>query len=66
MLYVVFLAIFKPTQVPALPPEARTFREPNGSGGYASLVGITALSAVVAVFLARNMETVHTWFQASP
>ncbi|ADU35938.1 TRAP transporter large permease [Variovorax paradoxus] len=63
VLYVVFLAIFKPTHVPALPPEARTFREPNGSGGYASLVGITALSAVVAVVLARNMELVHTWFQ---
>ncbi|WP_447773626.1 TRAP transporter large permease [Variovorax boronicumulans] len=66
VLYVVFLAIFKPAQVPALPPEARTFREPNGGGGYASLVGITALSAVVAVFLARNMETVHTWFQGEP
>ncbi|MGF6352012.1 TRAP transporter large permease [Variovorax sp. W2I14] len=63
VLYVVFLAIFKPTHVPALPPEARTFREPNGGGGYASLVGITALSAVVAVILARNMEAVHTWFQ---
>ncbi|WP_432730584.1 TRAP transporter large permease [Variovorax sp. W6] len=66
VLYVVFLAIFKPSQVPALPPEARTFREPNGSGGYASLVGITALSAVVAVVLARNMEAVHTWFQGEP
>jgi TRAP-type mannitol/chloroaromatic compound transport system permease large subunit len=65
VLYVVFLAIFKPTQVPALPPEARTFREPDGSGGYTSLVGITALSAVVAVILARNMEAVHTWFQGS-
>ncbi|MDW5442944.1 TRAP transporter large permease subunit [Polaromonas sp. SM01] len=63
VLYVVFLAIFKPAQVPALPLEARTFREPNGSGGYISLVGITALSAVVAVFLAHNMEAVHSWFQ---
>jgi TRAP-type mannitol/chloroaromatic compound transport system permease large subunit len=63
VLYVVFLAIFKPSQVPALPPEARTYREPNGSGGYPSLVGLAALSAVVAVWLARNMEAVHTWFQ---
>ena len=66
VLYVVFLAIFKPAQVPVLPSEARTFREPNGSGGYPSLVGITALSAVVAVVLARNMEAVHTWFQGEP
>lgn len=63
VLYVVFLAIFKPAQVPALPPEARTFREPNGSGGYTSLVALTALSAVVAVWLARNMAAVHSWFQ---
>jgi TRAP-type mannitol/chloroaromatic compound transport system permease large subunit len=63
VLYVVFLAIFKPSQVPALPPEARTYREPNGSGGYPSLVGLAALSAVVAVWLARNMEAVHSWFQ---
>lgn len=63
VLYVVFLAIFRPAQVPALPPEARTFRQPNGSGGYASLVGLTALSAVVAVWLARNMAAVHSWFQ---
>ncbi|CAA2103341.1 TRAP transporter large permease [Variovorax paradoxus] len=66
VVYVVFLAIFKPAQVPALPAEARTFREPDGSGGYPSLVGITALSAVVAVVLARNMEAVHTWFQGEP
>src|SRR3982750_806391 len=36
VLYVVFLAIFKPTQVPALPPEARKLREPNGSSGLPS------------------------------
>ncbi len=66
VLYVIFLAIFKPAQVPALPLEARTFREPNGSGGYASLVAITALSAVVAFFLAHNMEAVHSWFQGEP
>jgi TRAP-type mannitol/chloroaromatic compound transport system permease large subunit len=66
VLYVVFLAIFKPAQVPALPASARTFRQPDGSGGYVSLVGITALSAVVAVVLARNMEAVHTWFQGEP
>ncbi|AMM25640.1 TRAP transporter large permease [Variovorax sp. PAMC 28711] len=66
VLYVVFLAIFKPAQVPALPLEARTFREPDGGGGYASLVAITALSAVVAFFLAHNMEAVHTWFQGEP
>ncbi len=63
VLYVVFLAIFKPHQVPALPPEARTYREPNGSGGYTSLAILAALSATVSIFLARHMADVHTWWQ---
>jgi tripartite ATP-independent transporter DctM subunit len=53
--YVMFLAVFKPTLVPALPPEARTFREPDGSGGYTSLALLTVLSTAVAVALASNM-----------
>ncbi len=61
--YVVLLAIFKPERVPALPPEARTFREPNGGGGYISLALLTALSATVSVILAKNMEAVHSWWQ---
>ncbi len=61
--YVVFLAFFKPDRVPALPLEARTFREPDGSGGYRSLVVLTALSASVSIFLAKHMEAVHTWLE---
>ncbi|MDO8719724.1 MAG: TRAP transporter large permease subunit [Polaromonas sp.] len=64
--YVMLLAVFKPERVPALPPEARTFREPNGSGGYTSLAVLTALSATVAIVLARNMEAVHSWWQGTP
>ena len=66
VLYVMFLAVFKPHQVPALPPEARTYRQPDGGSGYASLVVLTALSATVAVFLARHMVDVHTWWQGTP
>jgi len=61
--YVVFLAFFKPERVPALPLEARTFREPDGSGGYGSLVALTALSATVSIFLARHMEALHSWIE---
>jgi TRAP-type mannitol/chloroaromatic compound transport system permease large subunit len=42
-LYVLFIAavaIFKPAAVPALPVEARIYREPNGSGGYSSLLAL--------------------------
>ena len=61
--YVMFLAVFKPTLVPALPPEARTFREPDGSGGYISLTLLTVLSAAVAVTLSSNMAGLHSWWQ---
>ncbi len=63
VLYVVALAIFRPSAVPALPPEARTFREPDGSGGYASLAALMVVSMLVAVVLARHMADVHTWWQ---
>ncbi|MES2384856.1 MAG: TRAP transporter large permease subunit [Pseudomonadota bacterium] len=63
VLYVVFLAIFKPHQVPALPIEARTYREPDGGSGYTSLAILTALSASVSIFLARHMADVHSWWQ---
>jgi GntP family gluconate:H+ symporter len=47
------LAIVKPKWVPALPPEARIYREANGSSGYASLGILTGLSVAVgaAVFV---------------
>jgi TRAP-type mannitol/chloroaromatic compound transport system permease large subunit len=38
LLFVVAVAIVKPTWVPALPPEARIYKEPDGSAGYRSLV----------------------------
>ncbi len=66
VLWVVCLAIFRPSTVPALPPEARTFLEPNGAHGYRSLTVLTALSVAVAVFLGRHMEAVHTWWLGEP
>ncbi len=66
ILWVVALAIFRPSSVPALPPEARTFREPNGSHGYPSLTVLAVLSTAVAVFLGQHMEAVHTWWLGEP
>ena len=63
VVYVMALAIFKPERVPALPPEARTYREPDGSSGYTSLAVLAALSAGVSIFLAQHMEAVHSWWQ---
>ncbi|RCX10887.1 TRAP transporter large permease [Extensimonas vulgaris] len=63
VLFVVALAIFRPAMVPALPPEARTYREPNGSSGYPSLFVVLAISAVVAGAMAHYMPQLHTWWQ---
>jgi TRAP-type mannitol/chloroaromatic compound transport system permease large subunit len=62
VLWIILLAIFRPAALPALPPEARVYRQPNGSGGYVSLWVILGISAVVAITLAEHMEAVHTWW----
>jgi tripartite ATP-independent transporter DctM subunit len=51
--FVVLVAIFKPAMVPALPVEARTIREPDGSAGLPSLGVLMAISVVAAVMLGR-------------
>jgi len=47
VLYAIGITLFKPAWAPALPKEARTFREPNGSSGVPSLA-VLALVAVAA------------------
>jgi hypothetical protein len=63
ILWVAILAFFKPAMVPALPPEARTFREPERQVGLPVTAVLAVLSTVVAVALAQNMEAVHSWWQ---
>jgi TRAP-type mannitol/chloroaromatic compound transport system permease large subunit len=58
-LYVIFivgLAIFKPDWVPALPPEARIYREPNGRSGQLSLWLLSAGSWVIGLLLFFNYD----------
>lgn len=61
MLMVFAIAIFKPTMVPALPPEARSLKEKDGSSGLMSLLVLTILCVGVSVFAAHNMTTIHSW-----
>ena len=63
VVWVMFLAIFKPKLVPALPVEARIYREANGNAGYTSLIVVMGISTVVALFLASHMADIHTWWQ---
>ena len=46
--YVIGTSIVKPDWAPALPLEARTLREPDGSSGNRSLLVLTIISAAVA------------------
>jgi TRAP-type mannitol/chloroaromatic compound transport system permease large subunit len=51
--YVMGCTIFKPQWAPALPPEARVFREPSGKMGGTSLLILTVISVAAAVGYAK-------------
>lgn len=61
--YIVFLTFFRPAWVPALPPEARTIREDNGTSGLRSLGILTIVTTAIAVFFGQNYARVVTWFK---
>src|SRR5450631_312358 len=52
-LYTLGVTIIKPAWAPALPEEARTLREPDGSSGNRSLLVLTIVAAVSAVAFAH-------------
>jgi len=63
VLYVMAVAMFKPALAPALPVEARTFREPDGSPGLRSLLFLTIICTAAAVTLGQNYPAVVSWFK---
>jgi TRAP-type mannitol/chloroaromatic compound transport system permease large subunit len=65
VLYVMGVALFKPALAPALPAEARTFREPDGSPGLRSLLFLTIVCTAAAVTLGENYAAVLSWFQGA-
>ncbi|ABD70583.1 TRAP dicarboxylate transporter- DctM subunit [Rhodoferax ferrireducens T118] len=62
-LYIVILTFIRPHWVPALPLEARTIREDNGSSGLRSLLILTIISTVAAVSLGQNYAQVLGWLK---
>ena len=52
-LYAVGIAVFRPSWAPALPVEARTFREPSGSSGTPSLIVLVIIAVLAAVAFAH-------------
>jgi TRAP-type mannitol/chloroaromatic compound transport system permease large subunit len=70
ILFIVVVAIFKPALVPALPPEARIYREANGKSGHVSLMLLLIVCTVVGFAWASSHDAIMTaWLdrtQASP
>ncbi|HEY0885624.1 MAG TPA: TRAP transporter large permease subunit [Ramlibacter sp.] len=62
--YVMAVALFKPHMAPALPLEARTYREPDGSPGLRSLLVLTVISTTAAVSLGANYPAVVSWMRS--
>ncbi|MCK0506953.1 TRAP transporter large permease [Aromatoleum anaerobium] len=62
-LFIIGLAIFRPKMVPALPPEALAYREPDGSSGLRSLGVLALLVTVVSVALGQNYGALLAWLE---
>ena len=61
MLYIFTLSVVKPQFVPALPKEARTIQESDGSAGLRSLLALAIVSTGAAVLFAKTRpESVAT------
>ncbi len=66
ILFVVVVALFKPAMVPALPPEARIYREPNGSSGHRSLGVLVVICTGVGVAWAQvHDKLMSAWLERS-
>lgn len=61
--YILILTFIRPAWVPALPIEARTIREDNGTSGLRSLGILTALTTGIAVYFGQNYAKVVSWFK---
>jgi TRAP-type mannitol/chloroaromatic compound transport system permease large subunit len=60
VLFIVVVAIFKPAMVPALPPEARIYREANGKSGHVSLMFLLIVCTVVGFSWASFHDAIMT------
>ena len=66
ILFVVIVALVKPGWVPALPPEARIYRESNGNSGHKSLLVLVLICAAVGWGWAQVHDTLLTrWLERS-
>jgi TRAP-type mannitol/chloroaromatic compound transport system permease large subunit len=64
ILFVVAVSIIFPKAVPALPPEARIYREPNGTSGHRSLLVLMVVAAAVGVAWSQvHNQLMSAWLE---
>jgi TRAP-type mannitol/chloroaromatic compound transport system permease large subunit len=57
--FVLLISIIRPHWVPALPPEARNLREPNGKNGILSLLALIGVAVAISYGFARFFGDSH-------
>ena len=66
ILFIVVVALFKPALVPALPPEARIYREPSGNSGHRSLMVLVLICTAVGFGWAQvHNQLLTVWLERS-
>ncbi len=66
LLFVVAVALIRPAMVPALPPEARIYREAGGNSGHKSLLVLVLICAAVGFAWAQVHDQLMTaWLERS-
>ena len=66
ILFIVAVALFKPAMVPALPAEARIYRESNGQSGHKSLIALLVVATAVGVAWAQVHDALlRDWLERS-
>ncbi|MCK6400862.1 MAG: TRAP transporter large permease subunit [Sphaerotilus natans subsp. sulfidivorans] len=62
--FIAVVAIVKPDWVPALPPEARIYREDNGASGHKSLLALLAICGAAGWGWAQGHESImNPWME---
>lgn len=65
-LFIIGLAIFKPKLVPALPPEALRYRQPDGSSGLRSLIMLLAVVGGLSAAFGLHYDELLSMYSGHP
>jgi GntP family gluconate:H+ symporter len=61
--YVLIMTLIRPSCAPALPPEARTIREDDGTSGLRSLTALMSVTVGLSVAFGLNYSEILTWLR---